>query len=57
MAGYVVKSKVGELSKKLGMRLSGKAIDELDALVEGALKTAAKRAEANKRKTIAAQDI
>jgi len=57
MAGYVVKSKVGELAKKLEMRLSGKAIDELDDLVEGALKKAAKRAEANKRKTIAAQDI
>ena len=57
MAGYVVKSKVGELAKKLEMRLSGKAIDELDDLVEGALKKAAKRAGANKRKTIAAQDI
>ena len=58
MAGsLLVKSKVQELVKKLGMRLSGDALEAIDGRVESTVKKAAKRAEANGRKTIMAHDI
>jgi histone H3/H4 len=54
---YVYKSKLYEILKKHGMRLSGDAIDAVDDLVEEALKKAAKRAKANGRKTVKPQDL
>ena len=57
MADFVVKSKVQGLVKELGMRMSGDALGVIDERVQSALKKAAKRAEANGRKTIQPQDF
>ncbi len=53
----VVKSKVQELAKELGVRLSSGAVAAIEHRVESTLKKAAERAKANKRKTILPQDF
>jgi histone H3/H4 len=53
----VVKSKVQEMAKKLGVRLSGEAVASIEHRVESTLKKAAERAKANKRKTILPHDF
>ena len=57
MADLVVKSKVQALVKELNMRLSGDALGVIDERVNSAVKKAAKRAQANGRKTIQSQDF
>ncbi len=57
MADLVVKSKVQALVKELNMRLSGDALGVIDERVQSAVKKAAKRAQANGRKTIQPQDF
>jgi hypothetical protein len=57
MAEFVVKSKVQAMVKELDMRLSGDALGVIDERVQSALKKAAKRAQANGRKTIQPQDF
>jgi histone H3/H4 len=57
MADFVVKSKVQALVKELNMRLSGDALGVIDDRVQSAVKKAAKRAQANGRKTIQSQDF
>ncbi len=57
MADFVVQSKVQALVKELNMRLSGDALGVIDARVQSAVKNAAKRAQANGRKTIQSQDF
>ncbi|MCK5290359.1 MAG: hypothetical protein KAJ56_05375, partial [Candidatus Aenigmarchaeota archaeon] len=54
---YIVKSKIRELAKSLNVSISGEADDVLSAAVEEIIKKAAKRAEANGRKTVKARDI
>ena len=49
---YVYKSKLAELLKEEGMRMSGDAIGAIDAMVEEAIKKAAERANSNGRKTV-----
>ena len=49
---YVYKSKLAELLKEEGMRMSGDAIEAIDAMVEDAIKKAARRANSNGRKTV-----
>ena len=53
----VVQSKVRALAKKQRVRLSGQAVGALSNVVEDAIKNAAGRAKANKRKTIQKQDV
>ena len=53
----VVQSKVKALAKKNKVRLSGQAVGALSSVVEDAIKNAATRAKANKRKTIQKQDV
>jgi histone H3/H4 len=57
MADFVVKSKIQALVKELNMRLSGDALGVVDDRVQSAVKKAAKRAQANGRKTIQSQDF
>ncbi len=57
MADFVVKSRVQALVKELNMRLSGDALGVIDDRVQSAVKKAAKRAQANGRKTIQSQDF
>jgi histone H3/H4 len=54
---YVYKSKLYEVLKAKGMRLSGDAIDAVDDMVEDAIKKAAERAKANGRKTVKGCDF
>ncbi len=54
---YVYKSKLYEVLKAQGMRLSGDAIDAVDEMVEEAIKKAAERAKANGRKTVKGCDF
>ncbi|MGD8982511.1 MAG: hypothetical protein JSW56_15495 [Deltaproteobacteria bacterium] len=54
---YVYKSKLYEVLKAKGMRLSGDAIDAVDDMVEEAIKKAAERAKANGRKTVKGCDF
>jgi histone H3/H4 len=54
---YVYKSKLYEVLKEKGMRLSGDAIDAVDDMVEEAIKKAADRAKANGRKTVKGCDF
>ncbi len=54
---YVYKSKLYEVLKAQGMRLSGDAIDAVDEMVEAAIKKAAERAKANGRKTVKGCDF
>jgi histone H3/H4 len=54
---YVYKSKLYEVLKAKGMRLSGDAIDAVDDMVEEAIKKAADRAKANGRKTVKGCDF
>ena len=54
---YVYKSKLYEVLKAKGMRLSGGAIDAVDDMVEEAIKKAAERAKANGRKTVKGCDF
>ena len=54
---YVYKSKMYEVLKAQGMRLSGDAIDAVDEMVEDAIKKAAERAKANGRKTVKGCDF
>jgi histone H3/H4 len=54
---YVYKSKLYEVLKTKGLRLSGDAIDAVDEMVEGAIKKAAERAKANGRKTVKGCDF
>ncbi|MGD8226334.1 MAG: hypothetical protein PVH82_10220 [Desulfobacteraceae bacterium] len=54
---YVYKSKLYEVLKAQGMRLSGDAIDAVDDMVEEAIKKAAERAKANGRKTVKGCDF
>ena len=53
----VVRSKVKAMAKKMGVRLSGKAVVALSSRVEDAIKSAAVRARANGRQTIQQRDI
>jgi histone H3/H4 len=53
----VVQSKVKALAKKLGYNTSAGAIEALSKRVEEAVKAGAKRAKANRRKTIKEWDI
>ncbi|MFX1563059.1 MAG: DUF1931 domain-containing protein [Promethearchaeota archaeon] len=57
MADYVVKKAVGDLVRKLGHQLAKASIEVIDKEVEEMIKNAAKRAKANKRKTIMPQDF
>jgi histone H3/H4 len=54
---YVYKSKLYEVLKAKGMRLSGDAINAVDDMVEEAIKKAAERAKANGRKTVKGCDF
>jgi len=54
---YVYKSKLYEVLKAQGLRLSGDAIDAVDEMVEEAIKKAAERAKANGRKTVKGCDF
>ena len=54
---YVYKSKLYEILKEQGMRMSGDAIDAVDEMVEEAIKKAAERAKSNGRKTVKPYDF
>ena len=54
---YVYKSKLAELLKEQGVRMSGDAIDAIDEMVEEAIKKAAERANSNGRKTVKPYDF
>ena len=54
---YVVASKVKELLKSMGLMTSGDLPDALSKEVEGLLRQAGKRAEANGRKTVQDRDL
>ena len=49
---YVYASRIKELAKKHGLRMSGDAADALNAKIAAMVKAAAERAHGNKRKTI-----
>ena len=49
---YVYASRIKELAKKHGLRMSGDAADALNAEIINMVKAAADRAKGNKRKTI-----
>ncbi len=55
--GLIVKSEVGDMISKKGMRTSGALYDELDKKVAEILGAACARAKANDRMTVMAQDI
>ncbi len=57
METIVVKSKAKATAKPLDVRFPDKAVDALNKKVHELIKTAAKRAKANKRKTIIAEDF
>jgi len=54
---YIVKSKIRELAKKIDVSISSEADEVISKAVEDIIKKAAKRAEANGRKTVKARDI
>jgi len=54
---YVVASKVKELLKSLNMMTAGDLSDALSSELEGLGKKAAKRAQANGRKTVRGDDL
>ena len=54
---YVVASKVKDLLKGLGMMTAGDLADALSKELEGLVKKAAKRADANGRKTVRGDDL
>ena len=54
---YVVASKLKDLVKKHDMMSSGDLADAVSAMVEGAVEKAVKRAKANGRKTVRAEDL
>ena len=54
---YVYKSKLYELLKQQGMRMSSDAIDAADEMVEEAINKAAERAKLNGRKTVKPYDF
>jgi histone H3/H4 len=49
---YVYASRIKELAKKAGLRMSGDAAEALNAQIAEMVKAAAARAKGNKRKTI-----
>lgn len=53
----IVKSEVGNVLKKSGVRVSAEVYDALDKKVSALLSEAVKRAKANGRKTLMAQDV
>lgn len=53
----VVQSKVKAVAKKAKLRFSGDAVKALSDCVESCILKAGKRAQANRRSTIKAQDI
>ena len=53
----IVKSVVGELSKKAGVRVSADFYDALDKAVAELVAKAVKRAKENNRKTLMPQDL
>lgn len=55
--GLVVKSEVGNMISKKGMRTSGALYDELDKKVAEILGGAVARAKANGRQTVMAYDL
>ncbi len=57
METIVVKSKAKAVAKPLGVRFPDKAVEELNKKIHEMIKTAAKRAKANKRKTIIGEDF
>jgi histone H3/H4 len=57
MADYIVKKAVALLVRELKHQLAKASIDVLDKEVERLVKEAAKRAKANKRKTIMPHDF
>ena len=54
---YVVASKVKELLKGMGLMTAGDFADHLSGEVEAMVKKAAKRAQANGRKTVRGDDL
>ena len=54
---YVKKSEVKNFAGNKDMRVSGEFYDALDSAVEELLKSAARRADANGRKTLKAADL
>jgi len=52
-----VASRVREAIKKLGLRMSGDAIEAVNKSIEAAIKTAAARCKANGRQTIRPADF
>jgi histone H3/H4 len=54
---YVYASRVKDLAKQMGMRVSGEAMMVVNDHLEEMLKKAAERAKANGRKTIQKQDF
>lgn len=54
---YVVASKVKDLLKSLNLMTAGDFADALSSEVEGLVKKAAKRAQANGRKTVRGDDL
>jgi len=54
---YVVASKLKELVKKNGMMSSGDLADAVSAELEASVAKACKRAKANGRKTVRAEDL
>jgi histone H3/H4 len=54
---YVYKSKLAELLKEKGMRMSVDAIDSIDKIVEETIKKAVERANSNGRKTVKPYDF
>lgn len=57
LMSYVVASKIKELLKKQNMMCAGDLADAASAMLEDAVKKAAKRAEENGRKTVRACDL
>lgn len=54
---YIHKSKIQQLAKELGLRISADAITAADEKVKEVLREAGERAKKNNRKTIMAQDM
>ena len=57
MADLIYKSRVRELAKEAGIRISQDAIGNVDGRVKELVRKAAERAKANHRKTIQPQDF
>jgi len=53
----VVKSAIGGIARKKGMRISGKTFKEIDTAVSALMDKAMKRAKDNNRKTIYPHDL